>query len=244
MGCEMKPSFDIPKASVTKHSIIILNKSDTLLRVYYSDSMILSFKSMENNIIEETDFEYNSKNVLTGLTTKNLKYNYTTYKDFSYDSLKRISSINVLRVFENGDSIKERQLIDYNSTSKLIKINSFLPETFEYIGNNVTKNGKVNEEVAIWTDYVYSYDNMVNPVYNIGLPLINVKQISQNNIKSKLAAWIEFTDCILPNDVNFLPMNHIDTIYTSTFEYNEIKKPTIEYRKYKRGIDTLNYIYE
>lgn len=245
IGCVKEPTDEIPVGDInndplTEHSVIIINKLDTLLRLVYNDSMIISHQTMENNIIEETEFHYDSIGLLTGLTIYNLTNNHITYKNFSYDSLNRICSINVTR---NWYPIEEIRTLIYNEAGKLIQIKAFFPETFEYFGNNVLKNGRVDINKGVWTEYIYSYDNMVNPIYNIGLPLIAAKQLSGNNRKSKIAYWDHLPDCMLPDDPCD-PIRHIDTIYTSLFVYNNDNKPIIEYRKHKSGVDTLMYLYE
>jgi hypothetical protein len=244
LGCEKEPSNNQDINTLTKYTFLIINKSDTVSKLIYSDSLIFLYKTMENNMFEETYYHYDSIGLLIGLTTNNVKNNLKTFKDFYYDSVKRISTIKVCQILQNGDSLKEVQTLDYNENGKLININAFLPETFEYENSNVIKNGNVNVDKAIWTDYSLSYDNYNNPFYNIGLPMISVKELSQNNIITKIAKWIEYPDCMVPGDVNCKPINHNDTIYTSTFEYNNDNKPKFEYRKSKSGIDTLRFIYK
>jgi hypothetical protein len=221
--------------TIRPRSVIITNKADTLLKLVYNDFRLISHKTMENNLIEETEYYYDSNGLLTGLRIFNLTNNQITYKVFSYDSSNRIRSINVNR---NWYPIEEIRTLIYNEAGKLIQIKAFLPESFEYVGNNVLKNGRVDINRFIWIEYVYSYDNMVNPIYNIGLPLIAAKQLSPNNRKSKIAYWDDWgsghSDAI----------RVIDTIYTSFFVYNNDNKPIIEYRKHKSGVDTLMYLYK
>ncbi|TVR72904.1 MAG: hypothetical protein EA408_05925 [Marinilabiliales bacterium] len=240
-GCEKEPADEIYYEYSFEHSLIIINKQDTLLQLIYTDSLIISYKTMENNIIEETEFHYDSSGLLTGLTIYNLTNNRLTHKDFSYDSLNRISSIYVSRP---PIRILETRTLIYNEAGKLIQIKAFFPEAFEYAGNNVSKNGRVDIDIGVWTEFVYSYDSMINPVYNIGLPLISAKQLSQNNRKSKIALWDEYPDCMLEDDPHCNIINHVDTIYTSTFVYNRENKPKTEFRKYKNRVDTLVYLYK
>ena len=229
---------------IIEHTLVIMCNSDSIAKYVYADSKILSKKIFADSNIEETEYKYNLLMEMTGLSTFNVSKNTITNMDFNYNEQGLISSIACVRIFPGGDSLSETQILEYDSQDRLIKINAFLPETFEYSDLNITKHVKVNTDIVIWMDYSYTYDSKANPLNKIGLPLISVASISKYNINSVIAEWIEYPDCEMTPDTNIVPIHHTDSIYTSCFEYNKLDLPITEYRNFGDKIDTIRYIYE
>lgn len=242
ISCRKESTVDRGDDPYAIRSVSVVGKTDTLIHVVFRGSAIISSKITDNDMTEVVTYHYDTTGLITGITIKNLRYDDVIYQDFIYDSLKRTSAINVTMIFRSGDKIEEKRELFYDTIGRLIHVKALLPETMEYVDNNVVKYGKVDIVHARWTDYYYRYDNMINPFYQIGLPS-SVLQLSQNNVTAKIAVWTEYVDCMLVNDTTCGPIDHVDTIYTSTFVYKD-KKPMVEYRKSRSGIDTLYYYYD
>ena len=77
----------------------------------------------------------------------------------------------------------------------------------------------------------------------MNIPETKVEYLSDNAIILKVAEWTEYIDEMGVNDSSINYINHIDTIYTSTFEYDSDGLISREYRSFSDDIDTLEFIY-
>jgi len=238
LSCEIKkvdPDREEPQ-------ILRITKNSKLYAEYkYSNSQMIYFKDYSGTEFEESLFEYNSLNILNNVTILDKNGDMITRNEFAYIHDSLISSVTVYKIKDDIESIIEIKYFEYDSLKRLTKIDAYFPETFEYFENDIVKHGEVNISTQTWTEYTYTYDEEINVLANIGMPLIAVEHISKHNINSVTSHWIELS---FENLGEIIEIYHDDLIYTSIFEYNENGYPKIEYRNYSNKIDTIRYMYE
>jgi|GEM_PF-3941648 len=220
----------------------ITKNSKQYLEYKYSDSQIIYFKNFSDSIYKKWEFEYNSLNELTKINEYNKNDQQISRFEYVYNTDSLISSIFIYKINNGQESLIEEQKLNYDNENKLIKIDAYLPETFEYDGLDIIKHGKVSDQ-GIWKDFEYSYDNKNNVLSKIGMPAISPNYISKHNIDSVIANWTEYIDNMGIDSIESTK-KHKDLIYSSIFEYNENGYPKIEYRNYSNYVDTIEYIYE
>jgi hypothetical protein len=155
---------------------------------------------------------------------------------YHYNSNNQIVIVNCY-AGENSIFVEQKE---YEYQDRILtKINAYLPEIFTFLNGNINEHETVSEN-AIWTKYKYGYNENQTAYFMINLPETKVECISENAIILKVSEWTEYVDGMGINDST---INHIDTIYTSTFEYDSDGLISKEYRNSSDDIDTLEYIY-
>ena len=219
----------------------ITQNSEVYYEYKYTDSKMIYFKDLSGAEYRKWRFEYNASDELINVHIHNEAGEKVKRFKFEYNSEKHISSMTVYKYDNGNDSLFDERAFIYDEKFRLIEIDAFLPETFEYEGLDIIKHGKVND--GIWTDYQYFYDNKNNVLAEIGMPEINPVYISEHNIDSVVAYWTEHVDNMGIDSIESR-IKHEDVIYSSNFEYNKNNNPKVEYRHYSNYKDILEYNYD
>jgi len=236
-GCDkendnISPSDSSDSTQIETHSLLIMQNGVNYFEYLYTDSTVISYSDFTSGDYKEYDYVGDSVIVKT-YNKNNVLENKEVYH---YNSNNQIEYVNCYSG-ENSAFVETKEYEYQNEI--LTKIDAYLPETFSFQDGNVQEWGAVSDE-AIWTDYYFDYNDKQTAFFMINLPETNVEYISVNAIILKLAVWSEYIDGEGMGDST---INHIDTIYTSTFEYNSDGLISKEYRNLSDEIDTLNYIY-
>jgi hypothetical protein len=220
--------------------IIRIEKNSCLYKEYkYVDSVLIYLKDSSSANYKYISYSYDSiKKDLIGFNILDGNGNKISRYTIDYNGNGMISALTIYRYNGIQESIDQKASITYETNK--FTINTFLPETFEYIGKNICKHGFVSNN-GIWTEYDFNYDSNPNMISKIGLPHIYVESISENNIVSVISKWTEYIDEMGMGDKI---INHVDSLFTSKYTYNELGYPLLELRKCKTKVDTFKYIYE
>lgn len=237
LGCEQNETAE----EIIVKTLTITYNSDAYIVINYTGEQVINYKDFSGENLKISSFEYNDENVLIGMYVSD--GDKETHQIFNYSDDNIISEIQVLEVIDGIEKEIEIKTLEYNSSGYLIKINTYLPETFSYVDSRTFKYGYVKK--GVWTENIFLLDDYSNPLSQIGLPPITPETILEHNIVSSTAQWTEYYDCMGINDTTCIDqIKHSDMIYTSIFEYNENQLPIVEYRNKDGAVDTVRYFYD
>jgi hypothetical protein len=236
-GCDkqnenISPSDSKDSTQIETHSLLINKNGVNYIEYLYTDTTVISYTDYTSG--EYT--EYNFANDSVVVNTYNENDVLKTKEVYHYNADKQIEYVNSY-TGENSVFVEKKEY-EYQEQI-LTKIDAYIPEIFSFQDENVQEYETVSEAVVM-TTYKYEYNNKQNAFFMINLPETNVEYLSDNAIILKTAEWSEYIDNMGINDST---INHFDTIYTSTFEYDFEGLISREYRNLSDGIDTLEYFY-
>ncbi|MDA3883715.1 MAG: hypothetical protein PF481_10575 [Bacteroidales bacterium] len=236
-GCDkqnenISPSDSKDSTQIETHSLLINKNGVNYIEYLYTDTTVISYTDYTSG--EYT--EYNFANDSVVVNTYNENDVLKTKEVYHYNADKQIEYVNSY-TGENSVFVEKKEY-EYQEQI-LTKIDAYIPEIFSFQDENVQEYETVSE-AGVMTTYKYEYNNKQNAFFMINLPETNVEYLSDNAIILKTAEWSEYIDNMGINDST---INHFDTIYTSTFEYDFEGLISREYRNLSDGIDTLEYFY-
>ena len=236
-GCDkendnISPSDSNDSTQVETHSLLIVQNGVNHIEYLYTDSTVISYTDFTSGDYKEYDYVGDSVVVKT-YNENSVLENKEVYHYNSNNQIEYVNSYNG----ENSVFVEKKEYEYQNEM--LTKIDAYLPETFSFQGGNVEQWGVVSN-AAVWTEYKFDYNDKQTAFFMINLPESNVEFLSDNAIVLKVAEWTEYIDGMGVNDST---INHVDTVYTSTFEYKSDGLISREYRNLSNDIDTLDYIF-
>jgi hypothetical protein len=236
-GCDkendnISPSDSTDSTQIETHSLLIMKNGVNYIEFLYTDSTVISYSDYTSGDYKE--YEYFGDSVV--VKTYNKNSNLESKEVYNYNSNNQIENVNCY----NGESSVFVEKKEYEYQNQILtKIDAYLPETFSIQDGNVQEWGAVSN-AAVWTEYKFKYNDKQTAFFMINLPESNVEYLSDNAIVLKVAEWTEYIDGMGVNDST---INHVDTVYTSTFEYDSYGLISREYRKLSDDIDTFDYVY-
>jgi hypothetical protein len=240
IGCDKETDNTPPIDSkdsiqIETHSLLINYNGANYIEYLYTDSTVISYKDYKSG--EYKEYNYTDDSIV--VNTFNENYVLKNKEVYHCNADNQIEFVNSY-IGENSVFVEKKE---YEYQEKiLVKINAYLPEIFRFQDENVQEHEKVSE-AGIWTKYRYEYNSKKTAFYMMNIPETKVEYLSDNAIVLKVAEWTEYIDGMGVNDSSINHINHIDTIYTSTFEYNSDGLISREYRTLLDDIDTLEFIY-
>lgn len=237
IGCDKETNNITPtnlkdSIQIETHSLLINNNGVSFIEYFYTDSTVITYKDYTS----EEYKEYNYSNDSVVVNTYNENDVLKSKEVYHYNEANQIEYVNS---YTGEDSVfLERKEYEYQDQT-LVKIDAYFPEFFYFLNENVHEHEAVSE-TGVWTKYRYEYNNKQTAYFMMNLPESKVEYLSDNAIVLKVAEWTEYLDGAGVNDST---INHIDTIYTSTFEYDSDGLILREYRTLSDDIDTLEFIY-
>ena len=236
-GCDKKTDNISPtgledSTQIETHSLLINKDGVNYIEYFYTDSTVISYKDYASGEYKEYNCSDDSIVVNTYIGNNVLKskevYHYNAYSQIEY-----------VNSYTGENSVFFEKKVYKYQEQILTKIDAYLPEIFSFQNENVQEYETVGE-AGVWTKYRYEYNSKQTAFFMLNLPEAKIECISDNAIILEVAEWTEYVDGMGFNDST---INHIDTIYTSTFEYDSNGLISREYRYLSDDIDTLEFIY-
>jgi len=237
-GCKKEDPNSISPDNLTdsvlteKHSLLIIKNGTNHIEYLYTDSTIISYTNYSSGEHNEYIFTNDS----TVINTYNINDILKNKETYYFNTENQIEYVNCYK--DENATFVQKKIYEYQQ-QVLTKVDGYIPELFKFQNGNIQEYETVSDD-AIWTKYKYEYNNKQNAFFMINLPETEIQYISNNAIVSVIAEWTENVDGMgqtIPS------IEHIDTIYTSTFEYNTEGLISKEFRKLSNSIDTLEYLY-
>lgn len=231
LGCD-KETDSKDSIQIETHSLLINKDGSNYIKYMYTDSTVISYTNYTSGDYKEYNYTGDSIVVNTYNENDALK----SKEVYHYNADNQIEYVNSY-TGENSVFIEKKEY-EYHEQI-LTKIDAYFPEIFSFQDENIKEYETVSE-AGVWIKCKYEYNNKQTAFVLINIPEPKVEYLSGNAIILKVAEWTGYIDGMGVNDST---ISHIDTIYTSTFEYNPDGLISREYRNLPDGIDILEFIY-